>query len=295
MAAFRGAPPWRRGFTLIELLVVIAIIAVLIGLLLPAVQKVRWAAARTQTYNNLKQIGLACHAYHDARGYLPWPGSADANSAVPDSGPWAYQILPYLEQQNAATSVTATPASRNLTLKVFLCPGRGRKGFAAVGDPNPAGGTIGAGQSGAATDYALNAWLNGSLSLNSATGQWEANDGAGGLKDQPNRKKTLGGITDGTSNTLLVGEKMLNPNQYQEPGGSYDESLFLVNGGANRNGSSVYKDNPNAATTRNWGSPFEACPIGLCDGSVRTVAFGTNIDAIGLRRPDDGIVTPADY
>lgn len=282
----------RSGFTLIELLVVIAIIAILIGLLLPAVQKVREAAARMSSQNNLKQLVLACHNYHDARGYLPWPGTANADSAVADSGTWAYQILPYVEQQNTYTNVTSNVATRNVALKTFLCPGRSRKPFAAVGDLAPDGTAITSGKSGAATDYALNAWLNGSLSLSGTT--YVANDGAGGLKGQPNMKKTLANITDGTTNTLLIGEKKLIPNQYQQPGGGYDESMFVVNGGANRNGRQVVRDNPSASASRDWGSPFAACPMGMCDGSIRMVGFGIDIDAIGLRRPDDGIVPQAE-
>jgi len=202
----------RRGFTLIELLVVIAIIAILIGLLLPAVQKVRDAAARTTCINNLKQIGLALHGYHDANNALPkgtydWATPAPgAPNQAPYQGSWTWMtyILPYIEQQAAFDQATkfANGGGSNyyswynpvcaLPMKVYTCPSDPR------GAPIIAqGSTFGLPVNISMTSYLGNA---GTKSYSALPGQWD-----GVL--YTNSKVTLTGISDGTSNTILVGER----------------------------------------------------------------------------------------
>src|SRR6476661_8060061 len=121
----------RRGFTLIELLVVIAIIAVLVALLLPAVQQAREAARRSQCKNNLKQIGLALHNYHDVNGCFPPAYIADENGKPMHS--WRVLILPYLDQAALHTEYNFSepwdgPNNSRLLARrpaVYACPSHG--------------------------------------------------------------------------------------------------------------------------------------------------------------------------
>jgi prepilin-type N-terminal cleavage/methylation domain-containing protein len=212
----------RRGFTLIELLVVIAIIAILIGLLLPAVQKVREAAARSQSTNNLKQLGLAFHNYQDVQNALPsdgawgntwWnPWNGDTPAARLPSAQrevncsWAYKILPHIEQQNLHTAYLTTAA-----VKTFQEPSRGGPGYIATAPSNWTGNDATL-FTGPVSDYAANGILVG-YQRNTITTT------GGGFAEAPDTtpnpyRRTLVGITDGTSNTILLGIKSLPADMY---------------------------------------------------------------------------------
>jgi len=168
----------RKGFTLIELLVVIAIIAILIALLVPAVQKVREAAARTQCINNLKNIALSLHSYHDTYKSFPY-GPGDFSPGIG----WMQQILPFIEQQNLNTTTAAN--ANKAVLPVFYCPSEARSGSPVYNGTN------------ACHTYPGVAGLN----------SFDVPDvGIFGFFSQPKGIRMVG-ITDGTSNTLMVGER----------------------------------------------------------------------------------------
>jgi prepilin-type N-terminal cleavage/methylation domain-containing protein/prepilin-type processing-associated H-X9-DG protein len=199
----------RRAFTLIELLVVIAIIAVLIGLLLPAVQKVRAAAARIQCANNLKQIGLAMLNFEGANGGLPPRRMGYLIATNPKRG-WGPAILPYIEQGNLA-------AIYNYSLN-FYDPGNNAaiivpvSTFSCPAAPNPRTVTVVEGTetaTGAAGDYfgpnSFQSALYGDQALS-------GNNTVTAMQDEKIRK--LLDITDGTSNTLLITEQAGRPNFY---------------------------------------------------------------------------------
>jgi prepilin-type N-terminal cleavage/methylation domain-containing protein len=251
---FRADPAWRpfagpgsrRGFTLIELLVVIAIIAILIALLVPAVQKVRDAAARAQCSNNIKQMALACHNHHDAHKILPtggwgWNWIGDANRGVTKTQPggWIFNILPFVEQKQIYQLATSNAGTQQLAitpLPLFNCPSRRNGGpYPGASTYFNYGGFVTSYQ--ARADYAACCGDNAPDEIFGGPSSYAQGDnptygwpGVGNFNGVIYQRSELRmvDIIRGTSNTCLIGEKYLNPDRYWDSSdGGNNECMYV--------------------------------------------------------------------
>jgi len=272
----------HKAVSLVELMVVIAILGVLIGMLIPAIQGFRESANRASCANNLHQIGTALEQFVSAQRCYPSNGGWDEKQHIDDvdgqkitvwtqvyamnnrtftwgvgdpylspaaqTGPWTYSILPYLDQE-------AVYKNRRweVPVPVYCCPSR-RPNVASKTQDDRFGSYFGGGWTWAHCDYAGNRFIF------------------------PNRPVSIRPfqITDGTSNTILVGEKVMDPEAYLTGSWYWDEPYF-VGGSDNsaRRGLQLLQDAVGVDVVQNWGSAHpNAAQFLFADGSVRDLSYG---------------------
>jgi prepilin-type N-terminal cleavage/methylation domain-containing protein len=333
----------NSAFTLVELLVVITIIGVLISLLLPAVQAAREAARKTQCSNNLKQLGLGCALHEEKQHIYPsggwnyrWIGDPDRGFGRTQPGGWIYSVLPFIEQESLhslgagqSDSAKKTCAARlaQTPLPTMNCPSRRATRpypwFYATIYPGDAPVNADSFTMQASTDYAGNGgdivdaagggpWASVPATVaDAATCKWEQDTGIfyhGSIV-------AVADVTDGLSNTYLIGEKYLNPDFY-ENGESFgdDQNMYcgfdcdIVRWGARMGANAAnadpsptdythipQQDRPGSDEYERFGSAHSGSwNVVLCDGSVRSVSY--TIDPITHRRlanrSDGDIINP---
>lgn len=286
----------RLAFTLIELLVVIAIVAILIGLLLPAVQKVRESAARMTCQNNLKQIGLAFHNYHGSQGQFPNGGSdgpdqncCNATSRV--GWTWMFHITPYIEQENVYRNPTDSVV-QTAVIKSYYCPSRRQPTLYS---------------NGGRSDYAGNGGRNmaGEGKQGMLVRQWSSPSSSLAANTPVQNKRTMTDVTDGLSNTILVGEKQCHPTVLGTSGG--DNEPWQNSGWDQdhvRFGESVPdsdSNHPDSTQATFWSVRFGGSHPGgfaavMGDGSVKFIRYGIDATSwMNISLINDGQVITVDY